>query len=105
MKTQHTKGEWELQYVSGVCIGVGTELTDHYFQMIVNTILPDNDEDYETQSKEIEANAKLIAAAPELLEACTRALESIKIYAKDGYIMKGTEAENLLRNAIKKATE
>ena len=59
---------------------------------------------FDTEDEEQKANAKLIAASPELLEAAKLALEAIKIYADDGYIMKGTIAESKLIEAIRKAT-
>ena len=43
---------------------------------------------------ECEANARLIAAAPDLLDACKKAL----------YALKGREHDGFLRDAINKAT-
>ena len=51
------------------------------------------------EGKEKEANAKLIAAAPDLLEACERALETLENENIFG------QARLLLAVAIKKATE
>ena len=48
-------------------------------------------------------NAKLIAAAPDLLEALQDCLGSLELYVKDGFIMGGTISENKARKAIKKA--
>ncbi|MEG0969222.1 MAG: hypothetical protein RSG92_28055 [Pseudomonas sp.] len=69
-----------------------------------------------TESGELEANARLIAAAPELLEAladCTTMLARIKThcritdnagYSEDGRMLKLTDVENNARAAIAKAT-
>ena len=65
-----TKGKWSPAYISGCCIGVESDTTiPGYTQMVVNTILPDTDKEYKKEKTEIEANATLIAAAPELLQA------------------------------------
>ena len=48
-----------------------------------------------------EANAKLIAAAPELLNACIESLSALK----SGYIEQRAKAFELILAAIKKATE
>lgn len=56
-------------------------------------------------NKESKANAKLIAAAPELLKACVNALESFELFVKDGYIMDNTISHNLIKEAINKALD
>ena len=55
--------------------------------------------------QEFDANAKLIAAAPGLLEACEAALDTLRV-RYDNDTMTGPEAdvEMLVRNAINKAT-
>ena len=50
-----------------ICIGIGTK--GLYSQITANSILPETDEEYKQQKEEIEANMKLYAAAPEILEA------------------------------------
>ncbi|MFR3694956.1 MAG: hypothetical protein ACLTW0_02080 [Alistipes ihumii] len=71
MKTEFkgTPGPWKPDYISGVCVGVGRQIQPGYIQMIVNTILPETDEEYRKQRMEIESNVRLIAAAPEMLAA------------------------------------
>lgn len=77
-----TKGEHKPIFVSGICIGIGVELEPNYNQMIVNTILPDTDKEYNNQKEEIEANVKLYCAAPDLLEALINAVDHKKGWAK-----------------------
>ncbi len=88
METKHTKGEWEYMTVgtvSGFYKKVFSEKTS------ICNITTRN-------FKEAEANAKLIASAPDLLEALIELYDSLP----DGY-----ESECLpkVRQAIKKATE
>lgn len=58
-----TKGKLELKYVSGICIGIGTE----YGMMTANSILPDSDKEYEIEREEIESNMLIYSKAPEML--------------------------------------
>lgn len=51
-----------------------------------------------------EANAKLIAAAPDLLEACIRAAEQITNH-ESGHAKQFQVIQEMLLNAINKATE
>lgn len=92
--TKHTPGPWKLSYVGTICIGV--QNGGSYGQMVCNTILPDSDEDYKKEESEIIANAKLIAAAPDLLDICQmiNASEPLPKHLSDQ-----------LEFAIKKATE
>lgn len=68
-KTKFTPGPWKPLFVSGICVGIGTDSEYGYSKVIMNTILPESDLEYEEQKCVIEANAKVIAAAPELYEA------------------------------------
>lgn len=92
---KHTKGEWKVK---------------NLFQLGVKDvnkkgIYEDNNQiavvNYSTHfnKEEAQANAKLIAAAPDLLEACEIALEVLE---KIGYSTSATASQ--LRYAIKKAT-
>lgn len=55
---------YTLQYVSGVCIGVGKHTdTNGYVIMICNSILPETDAQYAKEKKEIIANVQVIADA------------------------------------------
>ena len=98
MENKHTPGPWKPSFVGQICIGV--QNGGSYGQMICNTILPEKDEEYEKEKIEIESNAKLIAAAPELLEACIefcRKVECGEARSKRSYAQ--------MKLAIKKATE
>lgn len=74
-KFKGTPGPWVSVRMSRVCIGVGKKHQAGYSQMIVNMILPETDEDYRRERPEIESNARLIAAAPEMLEALQELVE------------------------------
>jgi len=110
---KHTKGKWEVIYVSGIATGVGIKeenisLSGTYWEAIVNTVLPKTDGEYEDSN--IEANAKLIAAAPELLEACN--FEELYSELMSNEVKMPARIRELVlqqirnsREAIKKATE
>jgi len=70
-----TKGQLEPIYIGTICIGIGT--VGEYSQVTANSLLPETDEEYETEKEEIEANMRLYAASPELLEALTEIYETI----------------------------
>lgn len=67
-KMKHTPGPWYPSFHAGICIGVQNS-PDGFTQMICNSILPETDDMYEKWGEQIEADMKLIAAAPDLLEA------------------------------------
>ncbi len=93
---KHTKGKWEVSTISvsdwkSVAIG-NNEL------IIAHLVIRDNE-----ITKEDEANAKLIAAAPELLEAC----EMVdKFFEKTDIlnINENRKVWEVIQQAIKKAT-
>lgn len=88
-----------MSFAGPVCIGV--QNGGSYGQMICNTILPDSNAEYAKQKVEIEANAKLIAAAPKLLKALTGLTEYFAFMVKDPQFHEYNEAIA----AIKEATE
>jgi len=94
MKKQHTSGEWKVKKPYWTYYVVSGETTIAQLQII--------DED--------EANARLIAAAPELLNACLWAKEQFKILSDKGLYPEHLLQENggngftILTNAIQKAT-
>lgn len=89
---EHTQGEWKTQ-ING--------FGDFGIMSAYNPIYPIAKLERKFRPiEEIEANAKLIASAPELLEACKYVLECLEA---------SQNARNfggpVLRKAIKKATE
>ena len=121
MEPKFTKREWEQRklFESPILItskDTGTEWYSNSIDIIDSTGRIICGVNYQTDSRNMgwgnnetiekwEANAKLIAAAPNLLDACIEALEAIEVYVEDGYIMPGTSHENSLRKAIEKATQ
>lgn len=99
MKIKHTPGPWNVVCIEGLSdwafLGVGSEKSTKtvchiQFEAIIedgNVSIPD----------ECKANAKLIAAAPELLELL------IKISNGDGFIF--GKMRNDINDLIKKTTE
>lgn len=75
MKFKGTPGEWKPIFVQGICIGVAQSAINQVNQVVCNSILPDTDEEYAIEKEQIEADMNLIAAAPELLEACLKLAE------------------------------
>jgi hypothetical protein len=108
-----TKGTWEpiFEYYpeepKKICMGVGVNSNvtgGIYTEFVCNSMLPDSDEEYLKQREEIEANAKLISAAPDMLEA----LESANNYFVDlqnkcALTSSDEKAWKLISKAIKKA--
>lgn len=58
------KEEWSLAFIGPICIGIETIIskTDNskYSKMILNTILPETDEEYEQKKEEIEGRMQTI---------------------------------------------
>lgn len=52
-----------------IITGVKVEIQQNYFKRLFDTILPETDAEYMKEKDEIEANVKLVCAAPDLLEA------------------------------------
>ena len=78
MEFKGTKGEWTINRISGIATGIGvSEKVEGgtYAAMMCEFFLPDTDEEYE--QSDIEANAKLIAAAPLLLEALQESMKEL----------------------------
>jgi hypothetical protein len=95
METKHTQGKWVFDSEG--------KLPSGSFQC---SVFPEFDNDIDEiavcwakTEEECISNAKLIAAAPEMLEACERALQVLESENIFG------QARLLLAAAIKKATE
>lgn len=96
MKTKHTPGPWEVldwfsdSEIRWACISGDTDRQDHDMRLEFTNYVPDTEQ---------EANARLIAAAPDLLAASIQTLDLLEELAFDG--AENPECE-LLRNAIAK---
>lgn len=95
MENKHTDGKWEIQLPKGV---------------IASTRIHSNNATIATVHAidEMEANAQLIAAAPELLEVAIIAKRLIaELWDLDTQYRKGvwTEYNNKIREVIEKATQ
>ncbi len=71
--TKHTPGPWEVVDIGGVAIGVGIDEGGNCFRMIGNTLTKNDPREID----EINANARLISAAPDLLAACEEMLRTL----------------------------
>lgn len=100
MKTKHTPGPWNVVCIEGLTdwafLGVGSEMSTkavchiNFEAIMENGVVKIPDE--------CKANAKLIAAAPELLEALEVCYASLCTYGRHPLI------EKQVKSAIKKAT-
>lgn len=97
MKFKHTPGPWVLlpEEVDKSYIRVRGTIPGSRYK-IANVVTPTYDGAYEWEAQETRANAHLIAAAPELLEALTLMLETMKsgmvdFNAHDEYVMNKAE--------------
>lgn len=100
MELKHTPGEWNNRP-----FGI-----KRLFQLEENSTTVMNNDDTliaivgGQTDEELEANAKLMAAAPDLLRATERSLEIFKKLIGGGRLTMPAEDYNLLENAINKAT-
>lgn len=97
MKTKHTQGEWIMEkheHTIYVCSG--------YKGFVIAEVTGDRIAHFIGNKQEAEANAKLIATAPELLDASQSVLESLNQMIYDDMI---GGMMMVLKSAIKKATQ
>jgi len=100
METKHTKGEWKV-INKPVALDANIAIVNSNKKpVLICEMTCIRGDSYEDNSSQIEANAKLIAAAPELLEALLVAKELIP----KNVPLFDTEYK-IIDNAIKKATE
>jgi hypothetical protein len=100
----HTQGKW---YVKGIIYPTIESRNEDSKKVITYPTIATVNHSFIAE-QEYRANAKLIASAPALLEACINALKDIQninkgliAEGKHGYVLMETE----LNNAIKQATE
>lgn len=94
---KHTPGPWEVERVNSdyphdICLGY--DIPGEGCPILIATVFSDED-DAPISVTEANANARLIAAAPDLLEACRRALDAVD---------RDTVEWDILSTAITKAT-
>lgn len=94
MTPTHTPGPW---FVSGpVSEIVWSEARGNLSPVVASCITSDQD-------GQDQANAVLVSAAPDLLQACEAALPALSAHAQTGCNCPDSEAARLLRSAIDKA--
>ena len=97
--TQSPGSCWELCYSGGKCIGVTMPFENGVLHVpVCGSVSPDTDEEYEKEKEQIIADMTLIAAAPDLLQACLAAWEHINVSYPAG-----AEAVSNVKAAIEKA--
>lgn len=107
MKTQHTPAPWKIHKPDFETINVVTG------SMFICEIPKSIEESEDTEQRNViaEANARLIAAAPELLRACEWAVKQFEFLADSGKYPEHMMAHNggkgyrILIDAIQKATQ
>jgi len=99
MKTKHTPGEWKVENLNGLNTSVIKEdksLPLPKYKFICETYF--NDDSYFSTKDECEANAKLIAAAPEMLEALILAENTIDTLEMAGRVKTSCEIKSKIKN-------
>lgn len=101
METKHTPGPWKVgEKFYGVTNQTWICFTDDVFDYKLATVYNGT----KITNDQVEANAKLIAAAPDLLEACIMAFDNMQNgESKTKYRL--VTCLNALEEAIKKATK
>jgi len=104
----HTPGPWSTQYYNGQRAGSKKLYVNAEYQQIAH-VLHTETRGLTNQMERREANAKLIAAAPDLLEACyfaIRVLDNVKTFCSDcGQNGLWDAAQQQIQAALAKATE
>lgn len=97
---KHTQGEWN---VINEPDADGQE-TNYFAVTTGDVIICITGEELEING-ETEANAKIIAAAPELLKACLYMIDAFNLDDKSNYTAKQVGSIGYTQTVIKKATE
>ena len=103
METKHTKGKWVIYPESNSFVFPGIEAIHESGNFSIVCVGNDLEGVQGRNKDEIQANAKLIAAAPDLLEALQELYDFTNNYF--GGSPAGKFARNTAFKAIKKATE
>ena len=99
METKYTNGKWIIPRFAKRHVQIEVPYGDN------RTICICDENDF-IHPEEAEANAKLIASAPELIEALIKIKESMQESAKfNGESEADKERMSIVKKAIKKATE
>lgn len=98
MDFKGTKGEWKQDYQ---CVFIGEDHRASNFEQVIARCYPSNF--YDRSDEEAEANAQLIAAAPELLEALQDILELCDLEDYHGRLVVKDNKKQKARQAINKA--
>jgi hypothetical protein len=100
MKTKHTQGEWVISHGANFTPTIGSAVLHQPIAHLCNMT------DTKKFCEEAEANAKLIAAAPELLQALIKAnnlLQGLNIVAEEKNAVAIILSD--MQDAINKATK
>lgn len=101
MESKHTPGPWGIDYVTtDVQWPVVNDASDNPVCEIVLCYLPDTD-DADPCKQEAEANARLIAAAPDLLDALKSSLQFVAAWQTE-YLDKNDPQRICVDEQIKK---
>lgn len=103
---KHTRGPWEVKHSQSnpAFNVVGTRLGERYkIARCLYVVSPVHDDEFlAKESKEAEANAKLISVAPDLLEALEECVELMKINAGERLMMPAIKrAEMIINKALR----
>ena len=100
METKFTKGQWVIDsdFITVEVDGIDEVICDFHPEGVWPTV-------YQRSEEEKDANAKLIAAAPELLEALTDLVTASDLSSNSPVVGNWNELINNAKKAIKKATE
>jgi len=103
MKPKHTEGPWSISENSYEIISKELNSVTRVAICLNNFKLGDSIETTLKRISESHANAKLIVAAPELLEVCIRIVESYEMKELKGMSKRDLEFYEICKGAINKA--
>jgi len=94
-----TRGRWDKLFSSNVCIGVGVKshVDINYYNVILNSVLPENDAAYKDSEPIILGDMNLCASAPDLLECLLSLLD--EIIDSDGDSLLPSSANHIIQQS------